>query len=170
MNIFLDFWINWTIYEKILTAIVILLVFLIIGFGVRILTKNNTLSLVAMLSNAVLGVLTLIILWFVNEVFGITLTAEYLIIPTVVLVFNILDISTFVTYYIENQHKKDFDLNDIKREFVKDTINFTIFITLFTSVLLVFLKEDILYISAISGGIALATAWINYYIFYRLVK
>ena len=105
----------------------------------------------------------MLIFWFANEVFNITLTSQFLIIPTVVLILNVLDISTFVTYYIENYLKKDLDLNDIKKEYIKDTINLTIFVTLFFSVLSAFLKPELLYISSITGGIALAMLWINYY-------
>jgi hypothetical protein len=170
MSIFLSLWNNWTIYEKSTTSIFIFLVFVLIGVGTKYLTKSTSLTLVAMLSLILSGIITLLSLWFIKEVLNVTVSSTYLLIPTVVLIVNTLNLSTFITYYIQEKDSKNFDLTELKREHIYDTVNISVFLGLFISAFSIFLKNDLFNISLIIGIVSISMLWINYYILYRLVK
>ncbi len=170
MSIFLSLWNNWTIYEKSTTSIIIFLIFVLIGVGTKYLTKSTSLTLVAMLSLIISGIITLLSLWFIKDVLNIVVSSTYLLIPTVILIINTLNLSTFITYYIQEKDSKKFNLIDLKKEHIHDTINLSVFIGLFTSAFSIFLKNDLFNISLIIGLISISMLWINYYILYKLVK
>lgn len=170
MEIFLNLWNNWSNTEKIDTILLFLILFLLIPLLIKFLTKNNhlfTFTIASLLSSAFL---TLFFIWMLNLLFGIDIEYIFLLTPMVVLFLNILNIGTCIGYYKLHSKSKSFNYNTLKREYIKDSIQLSIFILLLFSALSVFLTSTFLIFVLLTGFLSLCVIWLNYALLYWLVK
>jgi hypothetical protein len=170
MEIFINLWNNWSNAEKIYIFSLISSVLIIVPFLVRMFTKNNTLTLFSAVSLLSSSLLTLLTIWFLNIIFSITITYIFLLTPIIVLFVNILNIGTCIGYYKVNSKKKNFSFNMLKKEYIRDSVQLSIFILLLFSSLSVFLTSSFLIFTLLSGFISISILWINYALLYKLVK
>lgn len=170
MSSFIDIWTNWSVYEKLSISLSWFAVFIILSLSVKLLTKNNRLTVIAMLALIASAFTTKIFLLFTVIVLNFEISELFMIIPMLVTTVNILSIGTFVGYYYKNHNRKDFDLKDIKKEYLSDTIKLTIITTLFFSAITIFTTGSILIVLSLAGLLSLLQLWINYYLMYKFIK
>lgn len=170
MEIFLSIWKNWSTYEKISISLILIISLLFIISSGYYLTRNKNLTIWVSLSLFCCALLTVLALWLLNLTFDFTISNMFIFTPLIVLFVNIMSLGTSLGYYMNNQKEKDFDILNLKKEFLRDAFQLTIFIFLMFSSLSVFLNSTFLILILVSGSISLATIWINYALMYRFVK
>ena len=170
MEIFLNLWNNWSNLEKIYIFSLLFSILITLPLLVKITTKNNSLTIFTIATLFSSAFLTLLSIWFLNIVFSITITYIFLLTPIIVLFVNILNIGTCVGYYNLNSKKKNFSIVELKKEYIRDSIQLSIFILLLFSSLSVFLTSTFLIFILLSGFISLSIVWINYALLYKLVR
>lgn len=170
MEIFLNVWNNWSTYEKISISSILGISLLFIIASIYYITRNKNLTIWALLSFLCSALLTVVTLWLLNIIFDFTILSIFIFTPLIVLFVNILSLGTSIGYYMNHQKEKDFDVLQLKKEFLRDAFQLTIFIFLLFSSLSVFLNSTFLVFILLSGSVSLATVWINYALMYKFVK
>lgn len=171
MEIFINLWNNWSNNEKISLLSLFLLLFILISFSVKFLTKNNSLFYFTILSLISSALFTLLGIFLLNVIFDITITHIFLLTPFIVLFINILNIGTCLGYYkLHNKKNKSFDYNQLKKEYIKDSVQLSIFILLLFSSFSVFLASPFLLFIILTAILCLGVIWFNYSLLYWLVK
>jgi len=170
MEIFLNLWNNWSNLEKIYIFSLFFSILIVLPLLVKIVTKNNSLTIFTIATLFSSSLLTLLSIWFLNIAFSIPITYIFLLTPIVVLFVNILNIGTCVGHYNLNSKKKNFSAVELKKEYIRDSIQLSIFILLLFSSLSVFLNSTFLIFILLSGFISISIVWINYAILYKLVR
>jgi hypothetical protein len=170
MEIFINLWNNWTNIEKISTVSLYLSLLILLPLLVKIVTKNNKLFVFSILSLLSSALLTLLGLTFLSVAFNYTITYIFLLTPIIVLFVDLLNVGSSIGYYQLNKKSKDFDINDLKREYIQDSVHLTIFLVLLFSALSIFLTSTFLIFILLSAAISVATIWVNYALLYYLVK
>jgi hypothetical protein len=170
MEIFLNLWNNWSNTEKIYILALFLILFVLIPLIVRVITKSNELFTFTMASLISSALIVLTSIWFLNVIFSVTIEYIFLLTPIIILFVNILNIGTCVGYYRLHSKSKGFNYSMVKKEYIRDSIQLSIFILLSFSALSVFLTSTFLIFILLTGAISLAVVWINYALLYWLVK
>ena len=170
MEIFLSVWYNWSNYEKISTLTMFLLLLITIPLLIKLTTNNKQLILFSAISLITSAILTIIFIWFLNIIFSITITYIFLFIPEILLFVNILSIGTCIGYYNLHNKSKSFSMTDLKKEYIKDSIQLSIFILLLFSAFSIFLSSTFFIFILITAILSLSVIWINYIILYKLIK
>ena len=170
MEIFLNLWNNWTNMEKISILSIYLSLLILIPLLVRVVTKNNKLLIFTALSLLSSTLITLVGISFLAVVFNYTITYIFLLSPVIILFTNLLNIGSSVGYYQINRKNKNFNINDIKREYIRDSVYLTAFLLLLFSALSIFITSTFLIFILLSGIASIATVWTNYTLLYYIVK
>ena len=169
MDMILSIWNNWTTYEKLTTFGLILAILFIIPACIWLFTKRSKLGLVSLLSLLAMGLITILSFVALNQIFGITITFIYKLVPFIVILLNILSLGTMTGYFMQNHRHHDFSIQNMKNEMLKDTSALTIAcILLFSgfSILTPSLSIPIL----LSLVLSLGSIWINYALLHKLLK
>ena len=170
MEIFINLWNNWTNTEKINTLSLYLSLLILLPLLVKIVTKNNKLVIFSILSLLSSALITLFGITFLSVAFNYTITYIFLLTPMIIIFVNLLNIGSSIGYYQLNKKNKNFNMNDLKREYIQDSIYLTIFLALLFSVLSIFLTSTFLVFILLSGITSIATIWVNYALLYYTVK
>lgn len=170
MEIFLNLWNNWTNLEKISFFSIFLVIFLLIPTAIYVVTKNKSLVLFSVLSLLSSALLTLTGILILSVILNIEITYIFLLTPFTILFINLLNIGTCIGYYTLHSKKKDFNLIDLKKEFLKDTTQLSILILLLFSSLSISLTSLFLTFILFTGILSLGVIWFNYVLLHRLVK
>lgn len=170
MEIFLTVWNNWSLYQKITTSLMFISLLLIIVLTTRFITKSKKYTLLTLLSLIISAILTVLGFVFINVVFNTTISYIYMLSPIIILTINILNMATSIGFYIKNRKEKKLDLDKLRKEFLIDTTQLTIFLLLIFSAFSVFLTEPLLTFILFTGAISIAVPWINYALVYWLFK
>lgn len=170
MEIFLNLWQNWSNYEKVSTLIIFSLLLILLPVLIKLITNSRQLIFFSTISLISSAILTIIFIWFLNIIFSITITYIFLLIPIILLFINTLSIGTSVGYYTLHNKSKNFSMGDLKKEYVKDSIQLSIFILLLFSAFSVFLSSAFFIFILITAVLSLAVIWINYIILHKLIK
>jgi hypothetical protein len=156
--------------EIIYVLILFFLLFFLIPFFVKSVTKNDLFFQFTILSLFLSGVITITTLWILNSVFNIEMSYILSLSPIVILFVYILNVGTCVGYYKLHEKRKSFNYIELKKEFVRDSIQLSVFILLMFSALSFFLSSTFLTFILLTGGLSLTTIWVNYALLYRIVK
>ena len=170
MNIFLNLWTNWTVYEKLATVLSWFLSVIFVLIYIRLKTHNTKFTLVSLISSILSILLTTLSYTILDLVFKVNITGIYLIAPVIITFINLTSLSTFIGYYIKNSDRKDFDHREHSTESVMDMTKLTIITTLFIAILSTFVSLELRIVLILSGIVSIAQLWINYYLSYKLVK
>jgi len=170
MEIFINLWNNWTNIEKINTLSIYLSLFILLPLLVKVVTKNNKLFLFSILSLLSSALVTLFGITFLSVAFNYTITYIFLLTPIIVIFINLLNVGSSIGYYQLNKKNKSFNMNDLKREYIQDSIYLTIFLVLLFSALSIFLTSTFLIFILLTGATSVATIWVNYALLYYTVK
>lgn len=170
MEIFINLWNNWTNIEKINSLSMYLSLLILLPLLVKVVTKNNKLFLFSILSLLSSALVTLLGITFLSVAFNYTITYIFLLTPIIVIFINLLNVGSSIGYYQLNKKNKNFNMNDLKREYIQDSMYLTIFLVLLFSALSIFVTSTFLAFILLSGATSIATIWVNYALFYYIVK
>ena len=170
MEIFINIWNNWTNIEKINTLSMYLSLLILLPLLVKVVTKNNKLFLFSILSLLSSALVTLLGITFLSVAFNYTITYIFLLTPIIVIFINLLNVGSSIGYYQLNKKNKNFNMNDLKREYIQDSMYLTIFLVLLFSALSIFVTSTFLVFILLSGATSVATIWVNYALFYYIIK
>jgi len=170
MEIFMNLWNNWTNIEKLSTLSLYLSLLILLPLLVKIVTKNNKLFIFSILSLLSSALITLLGITFLSVAFNYTITYIFLLTPIIVIFTNILNVGSSIGYYQLNKKNKNFNMNNLKREFIQDSIYLTIFLLLLFSALSIFLTSTYLVFTLLSGITSIAVIWVNYALLYYTAK
>jgi len=170
MEIFMNLWNNWANIEKLSTLSLYLSLLILLPLLVKIVTKNNKLFIFSILSLLSSALITLLGITFLSVAFNYTITYIFLLTPIIVIFVNILNVGSSIGYYQLNKKNKNFNMNDLKREYIQDSIYLTIFLLLLFSALSIFLTSTFLVFILLSGITSIAVIWVNYALLYYTVK
>jgi len=170
MEIFINLWNNWTNIEKVNTLSMYLSLLILLPLLVKVVTKNNKLFLFSILSLLSSALVTLLGITFLSVAFNYTITYIFLLTPIIVIFINLLNVGSSIGYYQLNKKNKNFNMNDLKREYIQDSMYLTIFLVLLFSALSIFVTSTFLAFILLSGATSVATIWVNYALFYYIVK
>lgn len=143
MNIFINIYENWTLYEWIYLIGSVVLVFLLNNLATYLLTKrwkfNLSISLTYLASVAIYTVAI-----FIIQIFPVSLS--HLSLMPVVVITMIITINwvTFIYYYYKHKKRKGFSLIELIEEHRRDTIRNIIFLTLVILSVSIFLRGELL--------------------------
>jgi hypothetical protein len=170
MEIFMNLWNNWTNIEKINTLSLYLSLLILLPLLVKIITKNNKLFIFSILSLLSSALITLLGITFLSIAFNYTITYIFLLTPVIVIFISLLNVGSSIGYYQLNKKNKNFNMNDLKREYIQDSIYLTIFLALLFSALSIFLTSTFLIFILLTGATSAAIIWVNYALLYYTVK
>jgi hypothetical protein len=170
MEIFMNLWNNWTNIEKINTLSLYLSLLILLPLLVKIITKNNKLFIFSILSLLSSALITLLGITFLSVAFNYTITYIFLLTPIIVVFINLLNVGSSIGYYQLNKRDKNFSMNDLKREYIQDSIYLTIFLVLLFSALSIFITSTFLTFILLTGATSVAIIWVNYALLYYTVK
>lgn len=166
----MNLWNNWTNIEKLSTLSLYLSLLILLPLLVKIVTKNNKLFIFSILSLLSSALITLLGITFLSVAFNYTITYIFLLTPIIIIFVNILNVGSSIGYYQLNKKNKNFNMNDLKREYIQDSIYLTIFLLLLFSALSIFLTSTFLVFILLSGITSIAVIWVNYALLYYTVK
>lgn len=143
MNIFINIYRNWTVYEWRLILGSTLLIFLLNNIATYILTKkwklNISLSL-TYIGSALIYTLVILLMQF----FPIPLSHMSLIPVLVIALMVSLNWITFISYYHKHKDRKGFSLIELIDEHQSDTIRNIVFLTIAILSVSIFLRGELL--------------------------
>jgi hypothetical protein len=166
----MNLWNNWTNIEKINTLSLYLSLLILLPLLVKIVTKNNKLFIFSILSLLSSALITLLGITFLSIAFNYTITYIFLLTPIIVVFINLLNVGSSIGYYQLNKRNKNFNMNDLKREYIQDSIYLTIFLVLLFSALSIFLTSTFLIFILLTGATSVAIIWVNYALLYYTIK
>lgn len=162
MTIFKHVLNNWSSYQIVTMSLMFLLILTIILLSVKFLTKSKRYLLFTLLSFSAAAILTLIAFLVANIVFKTTITYVFLLTPIIVLVVNLIHIGMSVGYYASQRMQKHEDFTKLKKEFLKDSFQISIFIVLLLTSFLLYLSGIPFTFVLLTGIVTISTTWINY--------
>lgn len=165
----MNLWNNWTTYEKWTTVSLILLVILAVPALVWLFSKHSKLLTISFLSLLSTGILVLVSLVLLHQIFNIDITYTYKLVPFITFFINILYIGTMTGYYMQHRKQRIFEISEMKKDLVTDAFRLTVpTILLFTGFSV--LTPSILIPMLLSLALSLCAIWIGYLLFYKLFK
>lgn len=143
MNIFINIYRNWIVYEWLLLGGSLLLILLLSNLGTYLLTKdwrfNKTVSIIYALS-ALIYMLLISILQFLP--IPIThLSTTPILLTTLIVTINW---TSFVSYYAKLKNRKNFSITDLLKEQKSDSVRNVVFLTLAMLSVSIFLRDELL--------------------------
>jgi hypothetical protein len=143
MNIFLDIYKNWTLYEWIFLGSSVILVLLSINLATYYFTKKWRLNLsitLTYIASALIYILSIFGLQFVP------VTISHLSLIPVILILVLITINwiTLISYYFKHKDRKGFSLLKLIEEHKKDSIRNIVFLTITILSVSIFLRGELL--------------------------
>ena len=155
---------NWSTYQQITLFLLVVLIIALLLLGIWIFTKNRKFLLFALTSLILSLLITFIGSQIANLVFEVPINYIFSLTPMIVIAMNIIHLGMSVGYYNSKKMKKYPDLNDLRKEFGKDSIQISIFtILLFTS-FLIFTDGLTFSFLLLTEILIVLTTWLNFFL------
>jgi hypothetical protein len=149
MNLFINIFNNWTVYEWILIGSSLTLTFLLTNLATYLFTKNwqfnKSISLTLIIS-----AITYTLLTFIAQFLPIEITSLFLIPILLIAALVITNWVTLISYYHKFRNSKSFSLIPLKKEHKRDSVRSIIFLTIAMLSVCIFLREELLAIFVIT--------------------
>jgi hypothetical protein len=142
MNIFLNIYNNWSIYEWIMIGSTFLSIFLISNSITYLLTKNFKYCISLSLTYLISAILTVIGISIYTLIFSISISNISLLSPLITTILIVANWFSLIGFYIKYKNKKNFSLTKLFKEYKKDSIRIIIFITLSILSVSIFLTNE----------------------------
>jgi hypothetical protein len=168
MNIFINLYNGWTVYEWILLGSSLLLIFLLSNLATYLLTKDWSFNKVLSLTYPITSVLY-IILVFLTQFLPVSMTHVSLIPIFVIPLLVTVNWSTLITYYSKFKDSKSFSKSELFTEYRKDSIRNIVFLTMAVLAASIFLRGELLSIFLISYLVTAFGIYINTVLVQRFV-
>jgi hypothetical protein len=143
MNIFINIYRNWTVYEWCFLGGSLLLIFLLSNLGTYLLTKDwkfNKIVSITYAISALIYIFTIFVLQFLPIPISHLSTTPLLL--TVLIVT--INWTTFISYYAKFKNRKNFTITELLKEQKRDSIRNIVFLTLAILSTSIFLKGELL--------------------------
>lgn len=165
MQMFLHIFNNWTWYQKISLTSMFLLMLAVVLAIIWFLLREKKYILFTISSFASASIITTTVLLLANILFKIQITYIFQLTPIIVFALNFIYIAMSIGFFISSKMLKKIDIEKLKKEFLKDSLLVTIFLTLMSISLIFYLSNTPLNFILITTLITLLTTWGNYFLF-----
>lgn len=168
MNIFINLYNGWTVYEWILLGTLLLSLFLLSNLATYLLTKDWRFNKVLSLTYPIAGFLY-IILVFLTQFLSVPVTHLMLIPIFVITLLITVNWSTLITYFSKFKDSKTFSILELTREYRRDSIRNIIFFTMAMLASSIFLRGEILSVFIISYLATTVCIYLNIVLVQRFI-
>jgi hypothetical protein len=155
---------NWSSYELITEGVLILSILLLSLVAIYIFSKSKKILALSAISLLVLMLVILIGIFLVDTVLKIHVTQIFRMIPILSLLFNLSNLGVLLGFYTSKKNTKSFKFSLIRREYLKDSVKQTVFLTLLGISTLLFLSPQTEVVLSISMLSSIVTIWITFWI------
>ncbi|KUK76615.1 MAG: hypothetical protein XD93_0810 [candidate division WS6 bacterium 34_10] len=143
MNIFIDIYKNWTLYEWIFLGSSVILVLLSINLATYYFTKKWKLNLTITLTYIAPALI------YILSIFGlqfVPVTISHISLIPVLLIIVLISINwiTLISYYFKHKDRKSFSLLELIKEHKRDSIRNIVFLTITILSVSIFLRGELL--------------------------
>ena len=143
MNIFINIYKNWTVYEWLLLGGSLLLIFMLSNLATYLLTKDWRFNLPISMTYVISALIYILILFIISFLPISHLSTISILLTALLITINWI---TFISYYKKFKNRKNFLLIDILKEQRKDTIRNIVFLTLAILSIAIFLRGELLFV------------------------
>lgn len=169
MSILTNFWNNWTTYEKLREGVFLFLIFFITVVAIYYATRDRKITLLSLISLILAAILNVVGIVFASAVLKIQVTEVFRLIPVITSILLLSNLGLLAGFYISKRGKKSFTYENLRVEYLSDTLKQTIFLVLLASAMILFVSvqtQAILAIAVISTLLPVwAIYWLSKYIF-----
>ena len=169
MDIFLNTFNSLSNYDKTKEGVFLLLIFLIAIVVIYYSTKNKRLTIISMISFALLFLLNIIGVLIIY-LLQIPITELFRMIPIVSVILLLSNLGVLVGFFISQKDSKSFKYSNILSEYRRDSIKQTLFLLLLSISVFLFVPIQIQSIVGISVLSTLISIWITYLILRRYIN
>jgi hypothetical protein len=143
MNIFINIFNNWTVYEWIYLSLSVGLLFLLTNLATYLLTKRWKLNLTVSLTYISSGLIYILLIFLTQF---LLIRISHLSLIPVILIFTLITINwiTLISYYYKHRDRKGFSFIELVDEHKRDTVRNIIFLTLTILSVSIFLRGELL--------------------------
>lgn len=152
---------NWSTYQLITMFFMFLLIIGVVLLAVWYITKNKKFVFFSGASILASLLLTLIGLLLTNTLFNITISYIFLLTPVVILTINLIHIGMSVGFFSIKKMQKYPNMKELKKEFLKDSLQISIFTILLFASLLLFLDGISFTFLLLTGILTILITWVN---------
>lgn len=170
MNIFLNIWNNWSTYEKIQEGILLIGIIIVCLAVIYLSTKDKRIFKLSCIAFLISSILNIVGILLANIVFEIQIIEVFRLIPILTYIIVLSNIGVLIGFFLYKRQRKNFDIVDIRKEYLSDTTKQTIFLLLLGSSIIMFVSiqtEAILVISILSS---VASMWSVYWVSKYILK
>ena len=153
---------NWSIYQTVALLVMFFLILAIILIAVWYLTKSKKYIVFTTTSFLLSVLLTLLAFLVANLLFKVTISYIYLLTPIIVLTINLIHIGMSVGFYNAHKMQKNPDMQALRKEFLKDSLQISIFIVLLFASFLIFLSGKASTFLLLTGIVTIVMTWVNF--------
>ena len=153
---------NWSIYQIVALLVMFFLILAIILIAVWYLTKSKKYIVFTTTSFLLSVLLTLLAFLVANLLFKVTISYIYLLTPIIVLTINLIHIGMSVGFYTAHKMQKNPDMQALRKEFLKDSLQISIFIVLLFASFLIFLSGKASTFLLLTGIVTIVMTWVNF--------
>lgn len=139
-----------------------LLILAVILLGVWYLTRNKSFVKFTRASFLFAAFVTLVSLLIANLVFKTVISYIFLLTPIIVLTVNLIHIGMSVGFYLAYRMQKNPDMQALRKEFLKDSLQISIFIVLLFASFLIYLNGRVFTFLLLTGIVTIIMTWINF--------
>ncbi len=153
---------NWSIYQTVALLVMFLIILAVIVAAVWYLTKSKKYITFTITSFLLSALLTLVAFLFANLLFKVTISYIYLLTPIIILTVNLMHIGMSVGFYTAHKMQKNPDMTAIRKEFLRDSLQISIFIVLLLASFLIFLSGKAFTFLLLTGIVTIVMTWVNF--------
>jgi len=139
-----------------------ILILTIILLAIWYLTKNKKFIKFTITSFLLSALFTVVAFLVANIIFKIVISYIYLLTPIIILVVNLIHIGTSIGFYLAHRMQKNPDMQALKKEFLKDSLQISIFTILLLASFLIFLSDKIFAFMLLTGIVTIIMTWVNF--------
>lgn len=152
---------NWSMYQLITMFFMFLLIVGVVLLAVWYITKNKKFVFFSGASILSSLLLTFIGLLLTNILFKVTINYIFLLTPVLILTTNLIHIGMSVGFFSIKKMQKYPNMKELKKEFLKDSLQISIFIILLFTSFLLFLDGVSFSFLLLSGILTIFSTWAN---------
>lgn len=164
MNLLINLWTNWTVYEKVREGVFLLLIFALTILAIYYATKEMKIVILSALSLIFAALINVLGILLVNIFLEINITEIFRLIPVITSILLISNLGLLAGYYISKRHRKNFTFDLLRAEYQADTVKQTIFLVLLALSMFLFVSTQTQAILSISVLSTLISVWGTYWI------
>ena len=168
MNILTNLWNNWSTLEKMQEGILLFGISFLSVVIIYLASKEKRISLLACIGFLVSTILNIFGVFLIGILFNIEITELFRLIPILTYIVVLSNLGVLIGFFLYKKQRKNFNILDVRKEYLLDTTKQTVFLLLLGSSIFMFVSiqtEAILVISILSSLVAMwCVYWVSKYI------